>query len=150
MTCGDNNLRVDIQDTIRSVLNSLEDAGTLLYAYDDVKIVYETEVGGDSALGKPSTKIQDIQTLRPQPKVDIDINFFAGKLIQKTGTAVLTNLPVSDDVNNKYTQKDIESASHFLINGIEYDIVGGGLQKNKSGMFWIVNLKKRITGGRLR
>jgi hypothetical protein len=145
-SCKDNcneNLQEMFQDDIRDILLDLDDDGLLFSAAERVCIVYADVVGRKPTLGIPGEKILRKEVMYPAPRVEINTKIFQnGIAISKTGIARLTRIPATDNPNKTYTQKQLESADHFLIDCEKYKITNGGINRNESGMFWELTLQR--------
>ena len=120
------------------VLKAVEKPGVLLYARHNVQICIRMQSGAKQQYGFQGKQDDKAITMSPQPAVDLRTQYRVkdGTVIA-IGDARLYNIPQT------YTRDMLTSASFFLIDGVEYNHVGGTLKDQVSGIFWEMILKKR-------
>lgn len=154
MACGGNNkdnMLECFQDDVRCILADLDDDGLLIDSFYDVYLVYETEYGGNPAAGIEGNKITDKQLMKPSPKVELNTRIFNNDgILIKEGTARVSRICASDKTGGSYNRSQLEGASYWLIDNVEYDIVAGGLKRQTNGFFWEAILQRRKIGQRTK
>lgn len=154
MSCSNNkkdNLLNCFQDDMRCILSDLDNDGLLIDSFYDVYLVYETEYGGNPGAGIPGEVIVDKQLMSPSPKVEINTKIFGSEgILIKEGTARVSRITASDRKGGSYSREQLEGASYWLIDGVEYDIVSGGLTRQSNGFFWEAILQRRKIGKRTK
>ena len=124
-------LREQIIDDVRSIMISLEDSGSLVYASIPVEMVFVTIIGGDKNKGIAGEERVKLIKLSPTPKVRTKSEFkFDDKVVYKEGVVMVTKVPQS------YTRKQLEGADYFLVGESAYQLVGGSLVSEPPHIFW--------------
>lgn len=129
-----NNLR----NVANKVLLSVQKSGVALYARHNVQICTRMQGGQKLQYGFQGASQDKRIPMDPQPIVDLRTQYrVKDGAVVAIGDAKLSNIP------QKYTRDQLVNASFYLIDGVEYNHVGGTLKDQASGIFWEMILKKR-------
>ncbi len=132
------------RDVTNDVLQSVQEAGVLLYARHQVTMVFRAQNAKLPQYGFQGNSQDQKVVFDPQPEVDLRTQYRQRDgIVVAIGDAKLSKIPQS------YTRDQLtKDVSHFLIDNDVYTYVGGSLKDISSGIFWEIILKKEETSKR--
>lgn len=139
MTAGFNpSLMNTLRNVTKNVLQATQGAGVVFSARHNVKMVIRQQAAKISQYGFQGKRNDSETIFDPQPDVDLRTQYR-----QRDGIVVAVGDAKLSKLSQTYTREQITAATHFLIDGVEYDYVGGTLKDLSSGIFWELILRKR-------
>jgi len=132
------------RDVTNDVLQSVQEAGVLLYARHRVTMVFRAQNAKLPQYGFQGNSQDQKVVFDPQPEVDLRTQYRQRDgIVVAVGDAKLSKIPQS------YTRDQLtKEVTHFLIDNDVYTYVGGSIKDISSGIFWEIILKKEETSKR--
>lgn len=129
------------RDVTNDVLQSVQEAGVLLYARHQVTMVFRAQSAKLPQYGFQGNSQDQKVVFDPQPEVDLRTQYRQRDgIVVAVGDAKLSKIP------QIYTRDQLtKDVTHFLIGGDVYTYVGGSIKDISSGIFWEIILKKEET-----
>ncbi len=129
------------RDVTNDVLQSVQEAGVLLYARHRVTMVFRAQNAKLPQYGFQGNSQDQKVVFDPQPEVDLRTQYRQRDgIVVAVGDAKLSKIPQS------YTRDQLtKEVTHFLIDNDVYTYVGGSIKDISSGIFWEIILKKEET-----